>query len=285
MRTDIVRSWEFTAIEHGYESRDAILYALAIGLGGDPLDPDELRFVTESRLQHPLPTFGTVLARPALDELFEAGEIDRVKVVQGEQRAVFDRPFPASGQVVGRAKVSGVWDKGPGRGALIRWDHELFDARSGERYCLSRSITFARGDGGCGGDNGLPPPPHSLPMMKPEVFYDHATLPQSALIYRQLGDRNPLHSDPQVASQAGFNRPILHGLCTYGIAGWAVIRTFLDGQAEDLAELDCRFSKPVFPGEMLRTEMWQDGNVVSFRVLVLGRDIVAIDNGRALIRN
>nr|WP_198024421.1 MaoC family dehydratase [Mesorhizobium sp. LSHC412B00] len=241
--------------------------------------------MTESRLQHPLPTFGTVLARPALDELFEAGEIDRVKVVQGEQRMVFDRPFPVAGEVVGRAKVSGVWDKGAGRGALISWDHELFAPRSGERYCLSRSITFARGDGGSGGDDGRPPPPHPLPKVPAEAFCDHATLPQSALIYRQLGDRNPLHSDPQVANQAGFDRPILHGLCTYGIAGWAVIRTFLDGRAEDLAELDCRFSKPVFPGEMLRTEMWRNGNVVSFRVRILGRDIVAIDNGRALIRN
>ncbi|RWN94623.1 MaoC/PaaZ C-terminal domain-containing protein [Mesorhizobium sp.] len=285
MKSDIVRCWEFADIRHEYESRDAILYALGIGLGGHPLDANELRFVTESRLEHPLPTFATVLARPPLDELFEAGEIDRVKVVQGEQRCVFDRPLPLAGEVVGRARVTGVWDKGAERGALIRWDHELFDAHSGERYCLSRSITFARGDGGCGGDTKPPPAPHAMPSGPAEAFYDHATVPQAALIYRQLGDHNPLHSDPEVALKAGFGRPILHGLCTYGIAGWAVIRTFLNSRVENLVELNCRFSKPAFPGETLRTEMWRHANVIAFRVRALERDVITIDNGRALIQN
>jgi acyl dehydratase len=284
LRSDIARSWTFAEVRQQYEKRDVILYALGLGLGGNPLDTLELKFVTEGSLC-PLPTVGTVLARTRLSEFLAAVGIVRSRVVQAAQRAIFDQPFAPEGEVVSRARVTGLWDKGPGRGAVIAWDQETFDSASGRRLCLLSSLTFARGDGGCGGDEGGPPSPHTMPAEEPHFRLDYPTLPQAALIYRQCGDLNPLHCDPEAARRAGFERPILHGLCSYGIAGWAVLRHFAEGRPERLAALECRFVRPVFPGDVLRMEMWRHSDTISFRMRSLERDVIALDHGRAMLRS
>ncbi|HEV7913810.1 MAG TPA: MaoC family dehydratase, partial [Albitalea sp.] len=139
-------------------------------------------------------------------------------------------------------------------------------------------------DGGFGGASGPVKPVHELPARAPEHTMDFATQPRAALVYRLSGDYNPLHAEPAIGRAAGFERPILHGLASYGIAGWAVIKSVCDGDPNGIAGVDVRFSSPVYPGETIRTEMWVDGKTVSFRARVLERDVVVINNGRAMLR-
>jgi acyl dehydratase len=284
MNLELLRSWKFEDQARTYREVDTMLYALGIGLGSRPTDPDELRFVTENSLCT-LPTMGAVIGRLPIRECLTACGIDTSETFHAEQRSEFDRPLPAAGSVVGRGRVRGVWDKGAERGALIEFEHEIFDARTGDRYCHLRALTFARRDGGFdGGDPGPSPALDPVPDQNPEATMDFATLAQAALIYRLSGDLNPLHSDPEVAKHAGFPRPILHGYCTYGIAAWAIMSTYLDPHPNRLAALDCRFSAAVYPGETLRTEMWRSGNTIQFKTRVVERDVIALDRGRALIR-
>jgi acyl dehydratase len=283
MKVDVLRSWRFKDIHRTYGDPETILYALGIGLGARYTDPDELRFVTERDLCA-LPTMNAVVAKLEVRQCLQAAEVDTVEAFHGEQRSVFDRVLPGRGSVVGKGRVLNIWDKGPGRGTLIDFEQEVFDAESGERYCLLRSLVFCRRDGGYGGDPGGPAKLPPVPDGPPDTIFDFPTLPQASLIYRQSGDRNPLHSDPEVARQAGFPRPILHGYLSYGVAGWAIMRSYLDCHPGRLAALDCRFAAPAFPGETLRTEMWRSGNEVHYQVRALERDVIAISNGRALLR-
>jgi acyl dehydratase len=204
--------------------------------------------------------------------------------VHGEQRTVWERPLPSSGTVVGKSRLAGVVDKGAGRGALILVEQQLFDKATGERLSVAVQTNFIRGAGGFGGPTNPGPEPHRPPDRPPDIVDDFRTLPQAALIYRLTGDRNPLHADPELARRAGFPRPILHGFCTYGIAGWQVLRIYGAAEPARLAALDARFSAFVLPGETLRTEMWRDGDVVSFRSSVLERSVVSLSNGFARIR-
>lgn len=283
MLVDRARSWTFADASRRYDWRDVMLYALGLGVGGDPLDPEQLSFVTEDHLRA-LPTLGVVLGRSVLVDFFKAAEIDAIRVVHAGQRAIFDGPLPIAGETACRGGVCGVWDKGAKVGALIALRQEIFDVPSGRRYCELTSLMLARGDGGWGGDPGSPPSPHTTPNDPPDRIIDHATLPQAALIYRLSGDRNSLHSDPAAAHRAGFERPILHGHYCYGVAGWIVTREYFKGQPERLAALDCRFCKPVFPGETLRMEMWRRDDIVSFQMRALERDVVVLDQGRAAFR-
>jgi acyl dehydratase len=143
--------------------------------------------------------------------------------------------------------------------------------------------TFARADGGFGGPSGPVKPVHALPERAPDMAADIATRPEAALIYRLSGDPNPLHASPAVAREAGFERPILHGLCSYGVAGRAILETCCEGDPSRLRRLDLRFSSPVYPGETIRTEIWRDGGEVSFRARVVERDVVVLNNGLAVI--
>jgi acyl dehydratase len=152
---------------------------------------------------------------------------------------------------------------------------------SGELVCSLTSTSFARANGGFGGPSGPTREPHALPSRKPDMICDLPTLPQAALIYRLSGDYNPLHAEPAFAKRAGFKAPILHGRCTFGIAGHAVLKTCCAYDPARLIAMEGRFSAPVFPGETVRTEMWQDGNVISFRALIVDRDAVVLTGGRA----
>jgi len=276
-----IRRRVFPEVVREYTERDTILYALGLGLGGHPTDPFELRFVTESRLET-LPTMAAVVGRNA-PWLGEVG-VKVTDAVHGEQRMVFHRALPPAGAVRVRSRVAGVVDKGPGRGALIHVEQEISDAAAGALACTATQTNFIRGAGGFGGPPGPSPAPHAVPDRAADLVDDFPTLPQTALIYRLSGDRNPLHFDPDVARAAGFPRPILHGLCTYGIVGWRILRAVAGGDPRRLASLDVRFSAPVLPGETLRTEVWVDGPVVSFQTRVAERDVMALANGRAVLR-
>ena len=180
-----------------------------------------------------------------------------------------------------KSRVEEIVDKGEGRGALLYIARDVFDADTDAPIATIRRTTFARGDGGFGGPSGPVRQPHPIPERDPDIVCDLPTLPQQALIYRLNGDSNPLHIDPDVAREAGFDRPILHGLCTFGVAGHAVLKTLCGYDPARLKRIDVRFSAPVFPGETIRTEMWVDGPQISFRARIVGRDAVVLNNGLA----
>jgi acyl dehydratase len=272
----------FGEVSHVITRRDTILYALGVGYGSDPLDRAELKFVYERDLVA-APTMAAVLsnAGPWLHD--PALGVDWVKVVHGEQAVTIHRPLPVAGTVIGRTRVTGIHDKGPGKGALVVTAREVVHQGTGELLATITSSAFCRGDGGCGGSTGPAPTPVKLPERAPDLAIELATLPQAALIYRLSGDLNPLHVDPDVATAAGYPRPILHGLATYGIAGRALLRGLCDYDPARLTGISGRFTAPVYPGESLRTEIWRDEAGAFFRVRVPSRDVIALDHGRAEI--
>ncbi len=272
---------EGPVVERTYTNRDTMLYALGLGVGADPMNRDELSFVYEKNLKT-LPTMATVVTWA--DSWLNKAGVDLVKVVHGEQRMTIHRPLPAAASVVSKVRVIEAFDKGADKGALILVESATNLADTGEPLCTGVSTVFARGDGGFGGKPGPAPVPHALPERAPDATCVRATLPQAALIYRLSGDYNPLHADPDFAAAAGFPRPILHGLCTYGIAGFAVVETMLDHDADQIENIDVRFSSPVFPGENITTEMWRDGDTISFRAKVAERDATVLQNGRVQLR-
>lgn len=276
-------AWPFEDVRHRYTQRDTMLYALGVGLGTDPTNETELRFVYEKNLLA-LPTLPVVLGYPGMWLKDPATGVDWVRLVHGEQGLRLHRPVPPEGEVIGRTRVSQIIDKGPDKGALIYTERTVTDATSGELLATLTSTTFCRADGGFGGPAGPVKTVHELPTRAPDHSDDFATQPRAALIYRLSGDYNPLHAEPTIGRAAGFERPILHGLCTFGIAGWAITKRLCDGDPSRLASIETRFSSPVYPGETIRTEMWADGKTVSFRARVVERDVVVLNNGRATLR-
>jgi acyl dehydratase len=183
--------------------------------------------------------------------------------------------------VFGQVRILDVVDKGEGRGALIYSERKITDKASGDLLATITQTTFCRADGGFGGPKRETPPPHAIPERTPDLVCDLATRPETALIYRLSGDVNPLHAEPAFAKTAGYPRPILHGLATFGVAGHALLKEVCGYDPARLRTMSVRFSAPVYPGETIRTEIWRDGAVVSFRARVLARDVVATNNGRA----
>jgi acyl dehydratase len=275
-----LKTRRFADVEHDYGVRDTILYALGIGCGVDPMDAEDLRFVYEHELRV-LPTMAAVLAYPGFWLKEPDTGVDWRKVLHGEQGLVLHQALPASGTVVGRTRVSEIVDQGPGKHALLYSERDVAEKASGERLCTLTSCSVLRGEGGFGGPPGPVPKPHRVPDGSPRFVVDRPTLPQSALVYRLSGDDNPLHADPKVAAAAGFPRPILHGLCTFGVAGRALLKACCGDDQSKLKSMSVRFTAPVFPGETIRTEIWRDENVVSFRSRVVERDAVVLDNGYA----
>ena len=281
---DKLMGLQIPAREQSYGPKDCILYALGVGLGQDPMDEDQLGFVYEKNLKA-LPTMGAVLGHPGfwMREL-DTG-IDWVRIVNGEQGVRLHQPLKIENNVVGRQHIVEVIDKGAGKGALVFTERKVTDKMTGEPIATVTQTTFCRADGGFGGPRRQAPEPHPIPARAPDVVCDLATRPEMALIYRLSGDRNPLHADPAVAKEAGFPRPIMHGLGNFGFAGHAVLKTMCGYDPQKLVSFACRFSAPVFPGETLRTEIWRDGDVVSFRTRVVERDVMAVNNGRAEVRS
>ena len=277
---DKLMALEVPPAEHAYGPKDCMLYALGLGFGQDPMNTDELPFVYERNLKV-LPTMGTVLGHAGFGSRAAATGIDWLKAVNGGEGIALHRPLAGKGTVVGQLRIVEVIDKGPGKGALVLTERKLSDKATDEAIATVTHTIFCRGDGGFGGPPRQAPAPHEIPARTPDAVCDLGTRPEAALIYRLSGDLNPLHADPAFAREAGYPRPILHGLASFGVAGHAVLKTFCGYDTAKLTSFACRFSAPVFPGETLRTEMWRDGNVVRFRARVVERDVVAVNNGRA----
>jgi acyl dehydratase len=275
---------EIAPAEQAYDAKDCMLYALGAGLGHDPMNEDELSFVYEKNLKV-LPTMATVIGHSGSLARNPDSGIDWVMVVNGEQGFILKRPLAGEGVVVGYTRIVEAIDKGRGKGALILTEREITDKKTGEAIGTVTQTIFCRGDGGFGGPPRQAPAPHPLPARAPDIVCDFGTRPEMALIYRLSGDYNPLHADPAAAKAAGYERPILHGLGTFGISGHAVLKTMCGYDPARLTAFAGRFSAPVFPGETIRTEMWRDGNIVSFRARVVERDVIAINNGRAEVKS
>jgi acyl dehydratase len=270
-----------TGVSAGYTERETMLYALGIGFGRDPMNEAELPFVYENGLKA-VPTMATVIGWGASSIMAKSG-INYLMVVHGEQKVTLHKPLPAAADVVLDERVLGAFDKGKDKGAVIYTERVMKEKSSGEKLCTLVSATFARGDGGFGGPKDGAPAPHTLPDRKPDLVHECDTRPDQAFLYALSGDRNPLHRDPKVAKMAGFPRPILHGLCTYGTACRAVISSVCKYDASLITGFDVRFSAPVFPGETVVTEMWVDGSVVSFRSRLKERDVVVLNNGKCTL--
>jgi len=263
-------------MEFSWTDRETMLYALGVGMGADPMNEHELPFVYERNLRA-MPTLASVVA-------WGAGpgnmNINFLMVVDGERTITFHKPMPGSGNIVAESRVLGAWDKGKDKGAVITTETVLKEKASGDKLVTLVGSTFARGDGGFGGPSEGQPAPHEVPKRPADRSVDIQTLPNQALIYRLSCDRNPLHSDPEFAKRAGFPRPILHGMCTYGITGRAVLQTYAEYDAARFKSHAARFSSPVFPGETITVDLWKDANVISFEARVKSRNVTVIKNGK-----
>jgi acyl dehydratase len=270
-----------TDVPAHYGDRETMLYALGIGFMRDPMNADELSFAYENGLKT-VPTMATVIGWGQTNTLARAN-INYMMVVHGEQRLTLHKPLPDSADVLMDERVAGVFDKGAGKGAVIIVERTIREKNSGTKLCTLASTIFARGDGGFGGPKDGAPEPHTLPTRAPDLTHEADTRPDQAFLYALSGDRNPLHRDPNFAKMAGFPRPILHGLCTYGTACRSVISTVCKFDPTKITSFDARFSSPVFPGETIVTEMWVDGNVLSFRCKLKERDVVVLNNGKCIL--
>jgi acyl dehydratase len=280
MNLDALITRNFPTARHDYSPKDTILYALGVGVGGDPLDLQELPFVYEKSLRI-IPSQASVIAYPG-PWLTEPGlGINYVKVLHGEQSVIFERPLKPSGSVRGEYEVVGVDDKGPEKGAVVSFEKRLIDALDEVLICRVRSTYFLRGDGGCGSWGKSWAVPEALPVRAPDRVIDLPTIPRLALIYRLSGDLNPVHIDPGVAAKAGFAKPILHGLSTFGIACFALVQHLCGGDPDCMTEIFARFSKPVFPGDTIRLELIEEGDSWRFRARVVERNEIVLDRGLA----
>ncbi len=271
-----------TDLPLSYTEKDAILYALSVGLARDALDTRELRYAYEgSGWLMTMPTFATVL----IPNLFPPDlGWDFEKVLHCEQRLWVYRPLPPAADIKVNKRVAAVHDLGKGKGAMLYFEAEGRLASDDTVLFTSGSTLLARGDGGFGGSRGDTPTPHRVPSREPDLACQLKTTTNQALLYRLNGDYNPLHADAELAAAAGFQRPILHGLCTYGVACHAILKTVLDYDYTLIAEFDARFSSPVLPGDTIATDIWQDGNVISFECRVVERNVTVMKHGRCLIR-
>lgn len=283
MNIEKISNLSIPPIEQTYDRRDTILYALGLGYGADPLDLEELPFLYEGDLRC-VPSYVNVLCHPGFWAQRPEFGIDWVKILHAEQEFNIHKPLPSVGSVRGCYGVHGVEDKGEERGALLHQEKTLYDARDGALLATVRSTLFLRGDGGQGGFGEAIPAAPPLPERAPDRSVDIRTAPGQALIYRLSGDWNPLHADPEVARQAGFSAPILHGLCANGIACRALLSMYCDNDVSRFASMFVRFSRPIVPGDTIRLEIHEVSDGVRFRAISLASGAVVLDRCRASFR-
>jgi len=258
---------------YALKKRDAILYALGVGAS-------ELQFVYEDGLKA-LPTMAVVMGYPGFIWRDPQYGVDWKKILHGETSLEVHAQLPVEGELVGVSSFGPIFDKGADKGAICYQTRKIYDA-AGTLLATIGAASFLRGDGGFGGSAEGQPKPAPLPGRQPDLSHTLATAPNQAQIYRLSGDLNPLHIDPDVAKAAGFPQPILHGLCTYGVAGRAILAALCDNEPARLKRLDVRFSSPVFPGETIRTDIWRDGDGRAlYRAMAVERDVVVLNNGLA----
>jgi acyl dehydratase len=281
MNLQKVLSRKFEPVEHTITPRDCMLYALGIGVGARPDAKSDLQFAYEEGLKV-FPAMVNVISHPGGWIKDPDLAIDWVKVLHGEQSFAIHRPLSPGKTYVGTFQVTDVIDKGEGKGAMLYLTKTLREKGSDEPASTVTYTLVLRGDGGSGGTKTQAPAVHPIPETPAQESVRLPTLPQAALVYRLSGDYNPIHADPTIARKAGFERPILHGLCTLGVVTRAVLQTCCGDEPERLKTLKARFSSPVYPGETIVTEVWRgpDG-VASFRASVPERNVVVLNNGRA----
>jgi len=275
IQPDRLVGYRLPEIAQTYTPRDAILYALGVGLGHDPCALEDLKFLLEDGLEV-LPTFAVTLASPGMWIRAPEFGVDFDRLVHAEQAAWFHARLPSEADVVGSAQVVSLTDRGPGRGAVLALEREIRDARTGRAYCTLRQTLLLRGDGGFGGP-ATPSTPSIVPERPPDLRRRAAVDPRAALIYRLSGDRNPLHADPDFAKRAGFERPILHGLASYALAGVTVARV-CGFSPTRITALRARFSGVVFPGDVIDFRVWRDKDEATFQAFAGDRK--ALDQGR-----
>lgn len=266
---------ELEPVEFSWTSSDVQLYHLALGAGGDPMDPRELRYLADGTPQV-LPTFSSVAATFHMTEPpkvnFPGVDIELSRVLHASEAVTVPAPLPPSGSGRAVTRVTDIWDKG--KAAVLLNETTVTGPDGTVLWSTKRSI-FARGEGGFGGERG-PSTSSETPDRAPDFEIDIPVLGQQALLYRLCGDRNPLHSDPGFAAAAGFPRPILHGLCTYGMTCKALVDTVLDGDASRVGSYGARFAGVVFPGETIRANVWREGDRYVGVVTAPGRDDVTV---------
>ena len=269
---------ELVGTTFSWSDEDIILYHLGLGAGNPPTDPKELRYAYEGDL-HVLPTFATIPQFPMMMSMGMAPgfDINLAMILHGEHEIVIHEPIPTKGTVTQTGRVVDVFDKGKGALAVIEIVSVM--ERTGRPLFTNRASIFIRGEGGFGGDSG-PAVTGAVPEREPDHVVESTTLPQQALLYRMAsGDKNPLHADPGFAAFAGFDRPILHGLCTYGIVAKAVIDRAVDAGPESVASFRARFSGVVFPGETLVTRIWEESDHLAVSAEAKERETTVVSNG------
>ncbi|MFT4887826.1 MAG: acyl dehydratase [Pseudohongiellaceae bacterium] len=279
---DYLLNRQFSTISQSYSEKDCMLYALGVGLGEDPLDEECLRFVFEEDLKV-VPSQAVMMAHPGFWAKEDDIGMDWLKLVHAGQEIIFHKPMPTSGNVEATTRITQVSDKGVRIGALIEFDRVVRDVETGEDLCTIVTTILARGDGGCGGGRKPSRKTNLIPKTEPDFICDMPTQPQQALLYRLSGDYNPLHASPSKARSVGFDGPILHGLCTMGMATHALLKTCCNYDTTKFKHIRLKFSAPVYPGETIRTEIWKNGKEISFRCKSLEQDKVVINNGYLLI--
>ena len=278
--------WRFADVEQVYSAEFTMLYGMAIGIGRDPLAEHDLRFISELAHGglHAFPTLAVVLGFAGAWLADPATGVDYSRTVHAEEAIMFHAPLPAAGTVIARHRVVSVTDKGADKGALITYDKDLFDKRDGALLATVRHTTFARGDGGFSGavpaGSVVTPPGVSLPWASARSV-EVPTQGQQALLYRLCGDRNPLHAAPSAARRVGFDRPILHGLCTFGMAAHAVAAICCGHDPGRLQSVAARFASPVIPGDVLVFEVCEADGIAHFRARAKGRERLVLSGGMA----
>ena len=271
----------FTPTTTRYDESDLSLYALSVGAAADPTDPAELPFVYELSRDgfRALPTYAVTFPFSVLWEILNVPglKFNPALLLHGEQYLELRRPLPTSATLTNTARIANIYDKGSG--ALVLLDVNTADEQ-GDVVAFNRVSLFIRGLGGFGGERGPSSAAMPLPDRAPDATHRQRTTDNQALLYRlSSGDRNPLHADPAFAAAGGFERPILHGLCTFGFAGRAVLRHFAGNDPLRIQSIGARFTRHVFPGETIVTEMWQTDGKVLFQSKVAERDEVVLSNG------
>lgn len=286
MNYEKTKAWRSEPVRHAYTEKDTMLYALGLGVGSDPVDTRHLRYVYEKDLKA-LPTMAAVLASPGAWMRESELSIDFLRLVHGEQSLVLHAPMPVRATVLGQSRVTRIVDKGEGKGAILHVEKVLTDEADGRLLATVEQVLFLRGDGGFSKGAGADEPAErapALPERAPDVILELPIRPEAALIYRLSGDTNPLHADPEVAQRAGFARPILHGLCTWGRVAHAVIEEACDDDPARLSTFRARLSAPVYPGETLVVSLWRENDGrVAFQARVQERDVIVLDQGWATV--
>lgn len=264
--------------EVSWSADETALYALAVGAGhDDPLSGLHLTAaVSEGLVQQVIPTCALWLSQQGISRRVPIGTFERSALVHAEQSLSVPNPLPASGRGIATARLDGIYDKRSG--ALARISIDVVDPETGANLWSSRLGYFVRGAGGFGGES-VQAEPWSAADRPADRTFDATTWPGQALLYRLTGDRNPLHSDPEYARRAGFDRPILHGLCTYGVVARSLLQHLADGDQARFRSMEARFSKPFYPGDTLSIEVWDDEDGNLFRVSGAGGAVV-LDRGR-----